>query len=114
MNGVLVPHMVNEHEMLPSRIFDLSGKRRNMLDNYGSIPRMEVLRWGEVCMRYGADYCGAAGMKYKLMNQTWILTLAQNSCTPELNAKVNNSFFKATWASIIWGVLFMVDFKHHC
>ena len=44
MNGIMIPNMVNEHEMAPSKLFDLLGKHRNVFDNYGSIKRIEVLR----------------------------------------------------------------------
>ena len=65
-------------------------KRRHLLDHYGSITEQEIKLWCDDCLRGSKP----ALREYEQQDQEWLLTLARNSITTDLNVKVSRRFDK--------------------
>ena len=84
-NACLVPLLINEKGLTPVERWDFS-ERRHLLDHYGSISQKEIKIWCDDCLRWGKD--GKAEQE----DQDWLLTLARNSSTTDLQVSVDRHF----------------------
>ncbi|KAL7455565.1 hypothetical protein ACHAWC_007099 [Mediolabrus comicus] len=58
--------------------------KRNLFEHFGAIPMDEVKLWQADILRFGS--------KYERENSEWILSFLKESCTIELNDRINSKF----------------------
>ena len=86
MNACLIPTFKDETGATPADCWDFTN-RRHLLDHYGSITLPEIKQWGDDCVRWGIT-------GFEVQDQEWLLSLARNSSTTDLQVKVNRRFDK--------------------
>ena len=86
MNALNVPVLKNPTGATPGDRWDFTN-RRNLFDLFGKITKEEILQWSEDCLLW----CKS---EHDREDQEWLLELARNSSTFELQVNVDRGFDK--------------------
>jgi hypothetical protein len=87
MNVILIPTLKNPAGLTPASRWDFTDKRRNLMEEYGSITLEEVMQWTSDSLLWSKT-------PLEEQDQEWLLILMRNSSNTDLKLKVEPKFEK--------------------